>query len=153
MIGVLHCLAVAALVAFMGRLLPAQTDEDLAVRVELAEAIVEATSSPWERYQLAKIARFESNYRRDVADCARKGPQGELGAWQILPRSDEERRALCVSYAGDAAIALDRIRESVRACAREREEHRLALYARGRCDSAEGRRLSRVRWVRTGEAR
>lgn len=147
MIGLLHLVAVAAIVSFMGRLLPPHGDEDLAVRVELATAIVETTSSTWERYQLAKIARYESNLRRDVADCHVTGPQGELGAWQILPRSRAERGALCLSYAGDAAIALERIRESVTACGRRPEPERLALYARGRCDSVEGQRLSRTRWV------
>jgi len=54
---------------------------------------------------------------------------------------------LCVSLAGDARIALERIRESLRACAHMPARDRLAVYARGRCSSAEGQRLSRMRWV------
>lgn len=146
-LGLLHLVTVAALLAFWDRLLPVRTREDLEVRTELAEAIVAATPSTWERYELAKIARYESSLRRDVADCIVTGPQGELGAWQILPRSGAERHALCVSYEGDAAIALERIRESIAACRREPEAERLALYARGSCSSPEGKRLSRVRWV------
>lgn len=149
-LGWVRLAAVASILAFWDRMLPARTDAEVVVRVELATAIVDATDSWWERVQLAKIARYESNLRRDVADCVRRGPQGEVSAWQILPRSGAERQALCVSYEADAAIALERIHESLRACSREPEADRLALYARGSCSSVEGKRLSRTRWVARG---
>lgn len=132
----------------MLRLLPSRGDEDVVERWRIAEGIVAATDDEHEQNLLASIARWESFYRADVGECRRRGPQGELGAWQILPRSPAELSRLCVSYEGDARMALERIRESVAACSRLPEPERLAVYARGRCDSREGQRLSRTRWVR-----
>ena len=132
---------------FMIRLLAPRTDDDIAYRTALAVAIVSVTDDPQEQRQLAKIARFESNYRRDVGDCRVLGGVGERGAWQILARGAVERAALCVSLEGDARIALARIRESVSACRHLPKEARLAIYARGRCSSAEGQRLSKVRYA------
>jgi hypothetical protein len=125
------------------RLLAHTGDEDLAYRTELAAAI-----DAQEQNQLAKIARYESSFRRDVGECRKRGSVGEVTAFQILARSDEERSRLCISLEGDARVALTRIRESVRACRHLPEDERLAVYARGRCSSVEGRRLSRVRWAR-----
>lgn len=132
----------------MLRMLPSRGDEDVVERWRIAEGIVSATDDEHEQDLLASIARWESSYRQDVGECRRKGPQGELGAWQNLARSQAERARLCVSYEGDARLALERIRESVTACHGLPEPERLAVYARGRCDSREGQRLSRVRWVR-----
>ncbi len=130
------------------RLLAHTGDDDLAFRTKLAAAIVEVTDDPQEQRQLAKIARFESNYRRDVGECRKKGDAGEVTAWQILARSDAERARLCISLEEDARIALSRIRESVAACAALPVDERLSVYTRGRCSSNEGRRLSRVRYAK-----
>lgn len=138
------------LLAVMLFLMPGRGATDVAFRLELAEAIAGVTDDLQEQLLLAGIPRWESSYRRDVAECRRKGPQGELGAWQILARNDDERRLLCVSLEGDARVALERIRESLKACASLPPPERLAVYARGRCSSVEGRRLSRLRWVDGG---
>ncbi len=130
------------------RLLAPVGDDDISFRTELSAAIVAVTDDPQEQNQLAKIARFESNYRRDVGECRVKGTVGEVTAFQILARSDTERASLCASLESDARVALARIRESVRACMHLPEDERLAVYARGRCSSVEGRRLSRVRFAR-----
>ncbi len=140
-------MVVSILLATMLSMLPSRGDRDVAYRTELAEAVASVTDDLQEQLLLVGIARWESFYRRDVGECRRKGPQGEVSAWQILPRNDAERRSLCVSLAGDARVALARIRESVTACASLPATERLAVYARGRCSSVEGRRLSRVRWV------
>lgn len=137
------------LVAYMAFLSPPRTDDDNAFRRELAFAIESASSDPWEQRQLVRIAHFESSFRRDVGTCLVRGPQGELGSWQVLPRTGAERIELCASLEQSAAIALARIRESVSACRRSAPEDRLALYTRGNCASVEGRRLSRVRWERS----
>jgi len=129
------------------RLLAHRGDDDIALRTELAAAIVAVTDDEQEQRQLAKIARFESSYSRDVAECRRKGSVGEVTAWQILARSDSERSRLCISLEGDARVALARIRESVSACRSLPAEERLAVYTRGRCHSVDGRRLSRVRYA------
>lgn len=133
---------------FTLRLLAHRTEDDLAYRTELSAAIVAVTDNEQEQNQLAKLARFESNYRRDVGECRKKGEVGEVTAFQILARSDAERARLCVSLESDARVALARIRESVSACRDLPVDERLAVYTRGRCSSVEGRRLSRVRYAR-----
>jgi hypothetical protein len=138
-----------ALVLLSIRLLAIRNPDDYAMRWRIAEAVQSATDDEHDRRILMSIARWESNYREDVADCRIRGPQSELTAWQILPRSPEERTALCVSLADDARIARSRVRESMTACAGLMDEStRLALYARGRCSSREGQRLSKTRWVK-----
>lgn len=134
------------LLLFTLRLLPAPTDVELAYRVELAEACTAATTNKTERYLCAKIPRFESLYRIDVGRCEVKGAAGELSAWQILPRNVVEKERLCKTLEEDARFAIERIRESRAACRHLPTEEQLALYARGRCDSEEGRKLSRTRW-------
>lgn len=133
---------------FTIRLLWHRTDDDIAYRLDLASAIVTVTDDIHEQDLLAKIPRFESSYRRDVGECRVKGAAGEVTAWQILPRSDAERAKLCVSLVGDARVALARIRESLAACAQLPPDERLAVYTRGRCSSAEGKRLSKARWAK-----
>lgn len=145
--AVLILLGLDPLQIYMGHLLPVVDWAELVQRSELADAIRAVTDDEQEQRQLAKIARFESNYRRDVAECTKRGPQGEVTAWQVLARPGESIAAMCESYEAGARIALERVRESVRACRSLPAEDRLALYTRGRCSSAEGRRLSRVRYA------
>lgn len=140
------------LLALMSELLPSRGGDDDAYRLELVTAVTSVTDNLQEQALLVGIPRWESSYRRDVGECRILGPQDERGPWQILPRSASEKLALCVSLAGDARIALERIRESLRACAALPAPERLAVYTRGRCSSALGRRLSRVRWVSVGGA-
>lgn len=137
-----------ALVLLMIRLLPISGVDDFNERWRIAQAVAAVTDDPHEQRLLVSIARWESNYRVDVTDCKKLGPQGEVSAWQILARSADERASLCVSVEGDARLALQRLRESVTACAALPEPERLALYARGRCSSREGQRLSKTRWVK-----
>lgn len=137
----------AALHTPLGGYLEALGAEDLGVRDAFARAIESATSDPQEQRQLARIARFESSFREDVIGCRKLGAAGELTAWQILPRGMDERRRLCVTLEQDAKLALERIRESTRACRHLPKEERLAVYTRGSCSSVEGRRLSRVRYA------
>ena len=131
----------------------ARYDADLAYRAELVQACVAATEDRSERYLCAKIPRFESSYRIDVGRCEVKGAAGELTAWQIIPRNAAERARLCHSLEEDAAVALERIRESRAACRHLPKEEQLALYARGDCGSVEGRKLSRHRFPSDAEVR
>ena len=128
-------------------------DADMFYRLELVQACVEATPDRTERYICAKIPRYESLYRIDVGRCEVKGSAGELTAWQIIPRSKEERARLCVSLAEDAKVAIERIRESRKACWRLPKQEQLSLYARGSCESEEGRTLSRHRFPTDAEVR
>ena len=142
---------IVRLFLFTTRLLAPLTDDDVDLRYRIVGAIVDVTEDETERYLLAKIARFESNYRADVADCRVRGALGEVGPWQALPRSAAEREQVCGSLEGAAAVALARVRESRRACRHLPVDEQLAVYAAGSCSSLAGRRLSRVRWPRRGE--
>jgi len=148
-----RALTVFRVVLVMMALLPLRGADDSALRWELSHAIVAATADHLEQDLLASVARFESNFEREVAECRRMGEAGDRTAWQVVPRCEADRRALCRSFDDDAAIALDRMRESIRACHSLPPPERLAVYARGSCSSAEGRRLSRIRWVSWGETR
>ena len=111
-------------------------------------AVAIVTASPWdpqEQRQLARIARYESNFipRLGAPRCECRAWECDngraKGAWQHL--SDR-----CpFSLEADARIALRHVRASVAACGRG--PNGLAIYARGRCDSDEGRALSRVRYA------
>jgi hypothetical protein len=137
----------------MLNLMPARNDADIAFRYRMAQAIVSVTDDPHEQRLLASIAKWESSYEPRLASPSCTCKRGEcdggraLGSWQIIARTSAERRRLCVSLEEDARVALERVRESVRYCRRLPETERLAIYARGSCLSAKGRRLSRLRWV------
>ncbi len=128
-------------------LLPIRNADDYALRWELAEAAQAATDDLQEQALLVAIPRWEAAYRRDVFACVKRGSAGEVSGWQILARSDAERKRLCVSYAQDAVVALERIRESRAACRHLPPSEQLSIFTRGLCSSVEGRRLSRHRWV------
>lgn len=142
--GILFALQVASVVFEMDRLLPGED----AFRVELARVIVTATDDDRERLILTRIARYESNLRRDVAECKVLGPQGEVGPWQALARTPREREEVCGSLEGAARVALQRIRESERACRHLEPLFRGGVYVRGKCGTAEANRLSKVRWAK-----
>lgn len=128
-------------------------DAEMAYRLELATACIEATTDRTERYICAKIARFESAYREDVGRCTIKGKEGEITAWQIIPRTKKERERLCQSLVEDARFMLERVRESRAACRHLPKNEQLALYTRGDCASVEGRKLSLHRFPTDAEAR
>lgn len=131
----------------------AKGDAELRYRLELVKACVEATEDRTERYICAKVARFESFYREDVGRCDVKGAAGELTAWQIIPRNKAERARLCVSLLEDARFHLERVRESRNACRHLPKQEQLVLYARGTCDSDEGKKLSRHRFPTDAEVK
>lgn len=135
------------LALYMHALEPARSEEDFLRYVRLGEAIESATTDPQEAFVLARIAWFESHFREDVVTCKKLGSVGDRSAWQVVPRGPADAKRLCKSIEGDAKLALERLRESVRACRHLPPPERLAIYTRGRCDSVEGRRLSRNRWV------
>lgn len=140
-------LAAYALAAWMNDRHPAGTWEGVAMRRELAAAIVAVTDDEHEQRLLGEIAWWESAYRRDVATCKLRGPQGEEGPFQNVARKPSEHGEVCGSFEGAARVGLGRVRESLAVCASSPPEERLAVYARGRCASVEGKRLSRRRWV------
>lgn len=139
--------ALAMVRVFMASMMiVALTPANTPTRWRIAEAISWATWDPEEQDILTMIAARESQFDEAVSDCKVMGKAGDRTAWQIVPRSFAESLALCVSYTQDAMIAIDRVRESLRACRHLPRRERLAVYARGRCDSEEGKKLSRARW-------
>lgn len=128
--------------------IPSRGEADVRARLEIAAAIVSTSATSHEARVLMRVAALESGYRADVADCRVTGDAGRaVGPWQHLTRSPAERAELCASVERAAAVALVDVRRSVAACRHLPAAERLAVYARGRCDSAAGRRLSRARWV------
>ncbi len=88
---------------------------------------------------LIAVAMRESSLKNDAV-----GDNGHsVCAMQIYdgPRSYLTDADACVRR------GVEMIRESFAACRSLPIEERLALYARGKCDSAEGRRLSRDRFA------
>ncbi len=138
---------------FSIRLLAAADDEELSYRLKIADACYQAGTTRTEQYLCMKLARFESNYRKDVGICTVKGTAGEMTSWQIIPRNDAERARLCQTERENAIFAIERIRESRAACSALPTDEQLAMYARGNCSSEEGKRLSKTRWPTEGETR
>lgn len=137
------------------RLAPVYTDEGLSRRFELAQAAVEAGATKYEMQWLAAIAFRESTYRLDVV-----GDNGSsYCAYQIhLPRSARTRDGstgpeLLADAGACTREALRQLRASLHVCKHLPESERMALYARGRCDSETGRRLSRDRWSQVQKAK
>ena len=128
-------------------------DAEMMYRLELVTACAEATDNRTERYICAKIARFESSYREDVGRCEVKGKEGEVTAWQIIPRNAAEKARLCVSLVEDARVMIERVRESRAACHHLPKSEQLALYTRGSCSSPDGRKLSTHRFPTDAEVR
>jgi hypothetical protein len=136
--------------------LPSSGADDLAFRGELAQAILDAGTTPHEARLLLRIARWESHYRRDVADCRVLGDRGadgsaSVGAWQHHvtpgPHARAEREWICGSLVEAARVARDDVRRSF-AVARELPvEERLSVYVAGPAWRTErARRMARVRW-------
>ncbi len=119
------------------------------VEAILAAAIATWTdATPHEARLLLSIAAHESGFRRDVVQCLVLGDGGRaFGAWQIHPRSPQERRAAC-ALGPAARLALARVRESLAACAHLPAPERLAVFASGSCSNRGGRAASRKRWVK-----
>lgn len=133
-------------------LLPIKTYDELLFRYKIADAIVSVTDNEHEQNTLASIARYESDYIERISRCECKKHECDggraKGSWQIIPYNRKERERLCVSLEDDARIAVERIRESERACSMLPREEQLAVYTRGSCNNLEGRRLSKIRWLK-----
>ncbi len=124
---------------------PHRDDADLLLRTQLADAIVTATDDLREQTVLARIAWFESNYRRHVASCKVKGDKGaSLGLFQIQPRSKRDREQACGTLANQVDVALRFVRRSVEECSANRGSAKLNLYVSGRCDRGDVE--SKLRW-------
>lgn len=105
---------------------------------------------------LLGLTRYESDWHKDV-DAGLRSGRGDKGrSWclgQVL-LDDAGEKKTPEGWTGPDLVAdrkkcwrvvLHRARESFAACRDLPVNERLALYARGSCDSEDGRRLSRTR--------
>lgn len=128
--------AVVALFVYLFSLQPHNTPYNELMARKTAAAISEVSRDLWEAETLARIVRWESGLRNDVANCTVLGPQGERGLWQVKAKSDSEKHDLCSSdIVKQARIALARVRESKAECERKglRGADVLGIYTDGRC--------------------
>lgn len=129
------------------RLAPASGDA-LVARLELGQAAADVGATAYEARWLAAIAYRESTYHVDAV-----GDHGaSYCAYQVhLPRGARTREGLSgpdllEDVRACTREALRQLRASLHVCKRLPEAERLALYARGSCDSERGKKLSRDRW-------
>jgi len=139
--------ALIALFAHLFTLHPQNVPYNPTMAAKVAAGIAQVTNVLWEAETLARIARWESGLRPQVADCTIVGKIGERGIFQVWPRSPSEKVDLCSSDLGkQARIALSRIKESKRIC--ERSGYRgadiLGVYTHGKC--VRGNRLATLRY-------
>lgn len=105
----------------------------------LAVAIYFTDATPHEARLLMSVAKHESHFSRAVLLCHVRGDHGRsLGAYQLQPRNDRERRDAC-DVTRASRLALARVRESIATCGD------LTGYVSGRCGV--GKRAARERWV------
>lgn len=139
--------AIVAMFTYLFTLQPLNTPYNAEMAQKVSEAIAAVTDQPWEAETMARIVRWESGLRKDVADCTVLGKQGERGLWQVKPRTSSEKTELCSSdLTKQARIALARIRESKRECERKglRGADILGIYTHGAC--VRGNRLATFRY-------
>lgn len=126
-------------------LAPVRGEKDALFRIALAQAIVEATGDVQEQDVLARLAWFESGYRRNVARCEILGDHGRSrGTFQVQGITDADRKASCGGLLEQAKLAVSYMHRSAAACPRNEGAMRLAVYVSGRCDR--GLAQARARW-------
>ncbi len=128
--------AVAILFVQLFNLEPKNCPYNPEIAQKTADSIVAVTNVYWEAETLARIGRWESGLRQDVADCTVLGKRGERGIFQVIPRSESEKSDLCSpDFSKQASIAVGRLRESKTACERQgfRGPDILGIYTHGAC--------------------
>jgi hypothetical protein len=137
------------------RLAPVTTDAAMVARMELGQAVEDEGATPYEARWLAAVAYRESTYKLDAV-----GDHGSsFCAYQLhLPggaKTGEGKTGEDLRKDARACTrqALKWLRWSLNACKSLPEAERIAGYARGRCESATGQRLSRDRWAQAQKAK
>ncbi len=126
-------------------LTPLRGERDTLYRWALAEAIVSATDDEHEQDVLARLAWFESGFRRAVARCEVKGDRGKShGVFQVQPMSPADAKEACGDLPTQAALALRYVHRSAEMCPKAEGAWKLALYVSGRCDR--GYAAAKARW-------
>lgn len=139
-------LALRVLLTMLGlATLRGHEDRDFDFRWQLSEAIVNATDDEHEQDVLARIAWFESSYRRSVARCEVLGDGGKSrGVFQTQGMSEADRKAGCGTLPQQVEVALRYVRRSAEMCPKNEGAAMLNLYVSGRCDR--GLVQARARW-------
>ncbi len=137
-------LSMVALLALRGEPGSARRAADYAQRYALAGAIALATSDPVRQIVLARTARFESGFDPRVGRCERKGPQGELGFFQLKPIARGDAKLACGSALEQARLADAYMTRGAEACPANVGADSLAMYVSGTC--ARGIPEAKHRW-------
>lgn len=128
--------SVVALFVYLFNLQPHNTPYNDPMAKKAAAAISVVTDKLWEAETMARIVRWESGLRENVANCTVLGPEGERGLWQVKARTESEKSDLCSDdLVKQARVALGRIRESKAECERKgfRGADILGVYTDGVC--------------------
>lgn len=128
--------ALIAFFAYLFTIHPKNAIYNPEMAAKVAEGISQVTQEPWEAETLARIARWESNLSKDVANCTIKGKLGERGLFQVIPRSKQEKIDLCSDdYSVQARIALSIVHESIEFCKKKgiKGADGLGMYTSGKC--------------------
>jgi hypothetical protein len=137
--------AVLSVVLLSLTFVPLRSEADALWRWQIAAAIVEGTDDAREHGILVRLAYYEAGFQRRVASCAVLGDAGRAhGLFQVQPITPSERRAACGPLRAQVALALERVRQSMAACAHLEPRDQLSGYTRGRCTA--GERKARERW-------
>jgi hypothetical protein len=116
----------------------------------VVSGIVRTTDDVQEVETLIKIARWESGgFRKDVITCKVRGDHGQaLGAFQVHPFNEQERKDLCsADLADQAKVALFHVNDSVKTCRMRgyRGSNLLTVYTHGHCH-ADQHGVARSHW-------
>ena len=98
--------------------LPVTPERQFEIAQDVAGVVREETALPFDGEEgpeatsvlLAVMARYESDLREDVEDCRVRGPNGEVGLWQLAPGKNLEGHKIaevCGSRKLQAKLALD----------------------------------------------
>lgn len=109
-------------------------------------AIATVTTEDWEAETLAKIAWWESGFRKEYVDCTIVNSKAR-GAFQVVPFTRAEVLDACSSnFEIQTKLARDRLRSSKAQCERVgfRGSDMISIYTTGKCQRNEP--FARVRF-------
>lgn len=125
-------------------LFPLRGVRDYEQRFILATAIAENVADPIRQIVLARTIRFESGFDPRVGRCEKKGPQGELGFFQLKPIARGDEKRACGSAAEQVKLADAYMTRGAEACPGNVGADTLAMYVSGTCQR--GIREAKNRW-------
>lgn len=132
--------------ALIGQAQPGYANPDKTSLDGILNAIVAVTTEDWEAETLAKIAWWESGFRKEYVSCTVVNSKAR-GAFQVVPFTRSEVLDACSSnFEIQAKLARDRLRSSRTQCERIglRGSDVISVYTTGKCQRNEP--FARVRF-------